>query len=352
VTGNEIAALVVHQALRGRSTDGPAPLVIQTQVTSGLVRRVAELHGARVVDDLLVGFKYIGEAMDQMAETGTVRGFEAAPLESFAAGVEESHGVLVTPQMRDKDAAGGALLLAELAAHELRRGRTLVDTLDDLQRQTGGVANLLVSAVLQGARGRQTIEQIQDSLRTHPPATIGGYAVERFFDRRDPSGPLGPIRSQTDASSRDVLVFELVNDARVVVRPSGTEPKLKVYVQVAGRVTAPRSVSELDQAVRRLADDFVLFALERGGLSLPHWALRIHGLVNTEDKIWFAQTLLPELIERIERGDDPAARERWVDIQLTRFGADARGLFVPGLAAWSRISTQPHVMAVLAHFRK
>jgi phosphoglucomutase/phosphomannomutase len=352
VTGNEIAALVVHQALRGRSTDGPAPLVIQTQVTSGLVRRVAELHGARVVDDLLVGFKYIGEAMDQMAETGTVRGFEAAPLESFAAGVEESHGVLVTPQMRDKDAAGGALLLAELAAHERRRGRTLVDTLDDLQRQTGGVANLLVSAVLQGARGRQTIEQIQDSLRTHPPATIGGYAVERFFDRRDPSGPLGPIRSQTDASSRDVLVFELVNDARVVVRPSGTEPKLKVYVQVAGRVTAPRSVSELDQAVRRLADDFVLFALERGGLSLPHWALRIHGLVNTEDKIWFAQTLLPELIERIERGDEPAARERWVDIQLTRFGADARGLFVPGLAAWSRISTQPHVMAVLAHFRK
>ena len=112
VTGNEIAALVTHQALRLRTGGGPAPIIIQTEVTSRLVRRVAELHGARVVDDLLVGFKYIGEAMDQMADSGELRDWDDAPLSVFAAGVEESHGVLVTPDVRDKDAAGAALLQA------------------------------------------------------------------------------------------------------------------------------------------------------------------------------------------------------------------------------------------------
>ena len=351
ITGNEIAALVVHQVLRNRTLDGPAPVVIQTQVTSGLVRRVAEMHGARVVDDLLVGFKYIGEAMDQMADIGSIRDFNEAPLTAFAAGVEESHGVLVTPELRDKDAAGGALLLAELAAYELRRGRTLVDTLDDLQRKTGGVSNLLVSAVLQGARGRQVIERILASLRAHPPTKIGAYAVMGFVDRRRPEGPLGPIRSQTDGASRNVLVFELAEHARVVLRPSGTEPKLKVYVQVAGRVTSPRPAFELDKAVRRLADDFMMFALGRGGLEMPRWALRIHDLVGTDDKIWFARTLLTGLRERIAQGEPPVTRTRWLDSQLARFGEDARSLFWPGVNAWARAAVVPDASAVLEHFR-
>jgi phosphoglucomutase len=352
VTGNEIAALVVHQALRERSLDGPAPVIIQTQVTSGLVRRVAEMHGARVVDDLLVGFKYIGEAMDEMALHHTLRDFQDAPLSAFAAGVEESHGVLVTPELRDKDAAGGALLLAELAAYENRRGRTLIDTLDDLQRKTGGVANLLVSAVLQGAQGRQTIERIQASLRENRPSEIGGRAVQVFFDRRDPRGPLGPIRSATDAASRDVLVFELAGGARVVLRPSGTEPKIKLYVQVAGRPSDPRPMSELDHAVRKLADDFILFALERGGLSMPRWALRIHDLVGTDDKIWFAETLLPRLQARIDRGDAEPDLDHWLNIELARFGRDARALFRPGVSAWSRDGSPAHGSAVLARFRR
>ena len=353
VTGNEIAALVVHQALRTRPPGGPAPIVIQTQVTSGLVRRVAELHGARVVDDLLVGFKYIGEAMDAMAATGELRDLDDAPLSAFAAGVEESHGVLVTPELRDKDAAGGALLLAELAAHELRRGRTLIDTLDDLQRRTGGVANLLVSAVLQGARGRAVIERIQASLRTDGPREIGGRTVQVSFDRQDPRGPLGPVRSDTDAASRDVLVWELSGAARVVVRPSGTEPKLKVYVQVAGRAAEPRAPFELEREARQLADAFMLLALERGGLSLPPWALRIHDLVGIEDKAWFAGTLLPELHERVAAAGPDTLPEvdRWLSGQLRRFGQDARALFRPAVSRWLRAESPAHGHAVLARFR-
>lgn len=351
VSGNEIAALVVHQALRTRAPGGPPPVVIQTQVTSGLVRRVAEMHGARVVDDLLVGFKYIGEAMDSMADTGKLRHMVDAPLSAFAAGVEESHGVLVTPQMRDKDAAGGALLLAELASHELRRGRTLVDTIDDLQRQTGGVANLLISAVLSGARGRATIERIQASLRAEPPATIGGRAVRSFSDRGDPLGPLGPIRSATDAASRDVLVFELEEGARVVVRPSGTEPKLKVYVQVAGQPGTPGSSGGLDRAVRELADAFMLLVLARAGLEMPPWALRIHDLVSTEDKLWFAREVLPPLLAIAGEGRPAAELSTWLDRQLGRFGADARSLFRPGVLTWARRSMAPGTEQVRALFR-
>jgi len=353
ITGNEIAALVTHQALRLRTGGGPAPIIIQTEVTSRLVRRVAELHGARVVDDLLVGFKYIGEAMDQMADSGELRSWDDASLSVFAAGVEESHGVLVTPQLRDKDAAGGALLLAELFGHELRRGRTLVDTLEELQRRTGGVANLLVSAVLQGARGRTIIERIQASLRSSPPTEVGGRQVVEHFDRRDPTGPLGPIRSDTDAASRDVLVFELEGDARVVLRPSGTEPKIKAYVEVAGRPSDPRAPSELARDTRALADAFVLMVLARGGVSLPKWAVRIHDLVGVEDRIWFADTVLPGLVARLADGGPKsiADGEAWLDLQLARFGKDARALFRPGVAAWQRETDPPFGRPVLSMFR-
>ena len=354
ITGNEIAALVTHQALRLRSGDGPPAVIIQTEVTSRLVRRVAELHGARVVDDLLVGFKYIGEAMDQMADSGELRGWDDAPLSVFAAGVEESHGVLVTPQLRDKDAAGGALLLAELSAHELRRGRTLVDTLEELQRRTGGVANLLVSAVLQGARGRSIIERIQASLRDAPPTELGGRRVMAHFDRRDPLGPHGPIRSGTDAASRDVLVFELEGGARVVLRPSGTEPKLKAYVEVAGQPSDPREASELAHSTRMLADAFMQMALGRGGLSIPRWALRIHDLVSVEDKIWFAESVLPALVAMLTEGGPDASDEAdaWLQRQLGRLGRDARALFLPGISAWMRQTDSPHGRQLRALFRR
>jgi len=354
VTGNEIAALVTHQALRLRTGGGPAPIIIQTEVTSRLVRRVAELHGARVVDDLLVGFKYIGEAMDQMADSGELRDWDDAPLSVFAAGVEESHGVLVTPQLRDKDAAGGALLLAELSSHQLRRGRTLVDTLDELQRRTGGVANLLVSAVLQGARGRTIIERIQASLRSTPPSEIGGRRVVEHFDRQAPDGPHGPIRSGTDAASRDVLVFELEGSARVVLRPSGTEPKIKAYVEVAGQPADPRASSELARDARVLADAFVLMALGRGGLTVPRWALRIHDLVSVEDKVWFGETVLPGLVARLAEGgaESVEASEVWLQRKLARFGKDARALFRPGVSAWMRETDPPFGRQVLSLFRR
>ncbi|HNH48349.1 MAG TPA: phospho-sugar mutase, partial [Myxococcota bacterium] len=231
-TGNEIGVLVTeYRLLYGNC---PRPIVLKTEVTSDLIRRVAERHGARVVGNLMVGFKYIGEALRLLEFEGSFLGIQGE-LADFCVGIEESHGVLVTPLIRDKDAAGAALALAEYASILKEEGKTLADALRGLWLREGYLHNDLVSTVMRGAAGRARIEKIQQGMRDNPPTEIGGHAVTAFYDRADPKGPWGPIKSGTDAASRDMLVFQLGPDRRILLRPSGTEPKNKIYVEVCGR---------------------------------------------------------------------------------------------------------------------
>ncbi len=247
LNGNDIAALVVFARLDGTHHER-TPLVVQTEVTSQLVSRIARHHGAAVIDDLLVGFKYIGEVLRQLEEDGHYGSIEAANV-TFLAGVEESHGVLTTAEMRDKDAAGGAIALAALADREKAQGRTLVDVLHDLQTAHGTVRCTQISARFEGATGASQMAALLDRLRSSPPVELAGRAVTAFFDHRDPEGRYGAIRSASDGASRNVLVFHLArrdsdDGARVVLRPSGTEPKVKLYVEYQG----PRGLSAAAQA--------------------------------------------------------------------------------------------------------
>ncbi len=332
LNGNEIAALVCHAVLLRRASTGQ-PLVFKTEVTSRLVERVARARGARVIGHLLVGFKYIGDALDQIERDGRTHGVPAA-LHQFAVGVEESHGVLVTPAIRDKDAAGAALALADLAAREKARGRTLLDVLTDLWREVGYVRNTLLSTVMRGAVGRARIQRIQDSLRTDPPVEIGGRAVLAFHDRQDPAGPFGPVVSETDRASRDVLVWELEGDARLILRPSGTEPKNKVYVEVCGAPGQARG--EVDRACQTLCEDFVLAMLARVDLRLPRWALRVSDLVSVEHKQHFATQVVPALADRLAHAtaDDLGDIGAWLDGAIRPYGADARGLVADAVRGW------------------
>lgn len=324
LSGNEIGAIVVHHALAHGRTPG-APIVVQTEVTTGFIARMARAMGAQVVDHLLVGFKYIGDALRQLEETGRY-GEVTGTLDDFAVGVEESHGVLVTPHIRDKDAAGGAVYLAEAASLAKAQGRTLVDVLEDLWKEHGYVGNQLVSTVMRGAVGRDRIQAIQRSFRERVPEAIGGLPVTAFHDRRDPHGPFGPIKSETDAASRDVLVFELGEHARVILRPSGTEPKNKAYVEVRGQ----RGVTDLaaerarvEAEAKRLAEAFVDEMLGRVELGFPAWVHGVSDLVPVEGKIAFASEIVPELMRRLRanEGVDP-----WLDEQLAALGKDARRL--------------------------
>jgi phosphoglucomutase/phosphomannomutase len=344
LTGNELGLLVIHHALSHGRFPG-RPIVMTTEVTSGALPRVASAMGAQTIGYLLVGFKYVAECLREIEETGR-SGSVAGALGDFAAGIEESHGVLVTPDIRDKDAAGGGLYLAEAASLAKDAGRTLVDVLDRIWNEHGYVRNELISTVMRGAIGRARIDAIQTSFRSNPPSAIGGRAVTAFHDRRDASGPFGPIRSGTDAASRDVLVFELGDEARVILRPSGTEPKNKAYVEVRGRRGVDDPAAErarVDREARALAEAFVDDMLGRVGLGFPAWAHGVSDLVSVEGRIAFANEILPELVRRLA-AEEPV--DGWIDTALAPLGKDPRRL-VEGAVARYCASERPGVEPAL-----
>ena len=252
--GNQIAALVVSVAARPDGS-GRTPLVIKTEVTSTLVARVAEAAGADVVGDLLVGFKYVAEALRALDEEGGWRG-RSRESHRFAAGCEESHGVLVTEAIRDKDAAGGGLLLACLADEAASRGETLSEVLDGWAKRLGHVRTTQLNVAFPGATGQARMAERIAAWAADPPATLGGRPVLACVDHRDPAGRFGPIRSASDRASRTVLALSLggLGDegARVILRPSGTEPKLKVYLEQSG---APGAADDGAAAWAALCDD-------------------------------------------------------------------------------------------------
>ncbi len=336
-SGNEIAVLVAEHIGRNQPGNGHR-IVMKTEVTTDLVRRVAERWGYRTINHLMVGFKYIGDGIHHLESTGRFAGLSGMTAD-FSLGVEESHGVLVTTAMRDKDAAGAARLLAEMALDESLGAfsggtpRTLTQALQAIWEREGYVQNELVSTVMRGAAGKATIDKIQASIRSNPPTEIGGLAVTSFADRADPAGPLGPIKSGTDAASRDVLVFQFGERARILLRPSGTEPKNKIYVEFCGEPGEPLAVGvpRVTTAAKALARAFTQVMLARVDIQLPDWALLVSDLVAIEQKRDFAEVFVPGLVERLDSPD----LQPWIDASLRAYGKDGRGLVRDALTAWA-----------------
>ena len=268
VTGNEIASLLTHFKLSQLARAGslPAsPIVITTEVTTGQITRIGRAFGAQV-NDLLVGFKYHADALWQIESTGQY-GDVRGSISDFVIATEESHGIMATAEVRDKDSACAALLLAEAALHQKRQGRTLVDYLDDLARQFGYFRNEVLNIILTGLEGKLNMGRMLDTLRKNPPKSIGGLPVASFEDLQDPDGRMGPFKGDTDKAARNFLIFRLAGDgiqAKVCLRPSGTEPKAKAYLEVSGqplKAGTPQAAwdaacAKIDAQVQALATDF------------------------------------------------------------------------------------------------
>jgi phosphoglucomutase/phosphomannomutase len=274
ITGNEIAALLTHFKLSQLARAGSlpaAPIVITTEVTTGQITRIGRQFGAQVVNDLLVGFKYHADVLWQLESTGQYGDVRGA-LSDFVIASEESHGVLTTAGIRDKDSACAALLLAEAALYQKRQGRTIPDYLDDLNRQFGYYRNELLNIVLTGLEGKVHMGRMLDALRHSPPKSIGGLSVSSFEDLQDPDGRMGPFKGDTDRAARNFLIFRLTGDgiaAKVCLRPSGTEPKAKAYLEVSGapwKAGTPQAAWDaacgaIDARVQQVATDFLTQAL-------------------------------------------------------------------------------------------
>ncbi|MCE9604757.1 MAG: phospho-sugar mutase [Planctomycetia bacterium] len=256
-TGNQIGALLTDYVLERRKGAGslsPKHYVVKTLVTTDMVRRIADSYGVRTIGDLHVGFKWIGRAIDL-----------EGPAE-FVLGTEESHGYLTGTHARDKDANVAAMLLAELAARVKSEGKTLHEKLDSLYWQHGCHVERLYNQSLPGSEGMAKTRKLMETLRTTPPATLGGLKVRQARDYlnltiKTPSGTSKPLV----AEKGDMIVLDFADEGNfVAVRPSGTEPKVKYYMfayepaeQLANLEVAKQ---ELTERLIRIEKDFQAIA--------------------------------------------------------------------------------------------
>ncbi len=366
VSGDETLMLVLHFLLERHRARGTLPkngFVLTTMVTTSRLTTIAEAFGCQVVDNLLVGLKWQAEILHQLDVQGRW-GELSCSAESFVMGGEESHGFMLTHEIHDKDAAPPALLLAEYNATLVAEGRCLSDELDRLYATYGYMAKVLFTTVMTGASGRARMGAIQTSLRERPPEQVGGLDVVNFSDLADETCWLGPLRSGTDGAARNVLTLTLQGGARVTVRPSGTEPKTKLYVEVPGLTPdAPmeepalnRERERCESLAQRLGRDFERLMLERVDIHLAPAAAELSGMVGIEHKQHFGDVFLPALLARLRAGPgavadggttadgramadmdaqaDPPELAEFVDESLRSYGREPRVLVAAGVASW------------------
>ena len=259
LTGNQACVLATDYSLyklQQKNQLTPNHYVVKTIVTTDMLRSLANKYGVNIYDNLLIGFKYIGEIIRNKENTNEV----------FVIGGEESYGMLKGTYARDKDGASAALVLAEFAAELKKEGKTLVDRLMELYRELGMYIETLDVAVYPGADGFATMQNIMSSLRASPPASIGDEAVTAVIDYQALTRTLDDNRvEKVDCVAGNVLVFECGSpEKRITIRPSGTEPKLKFYTQWKFESSSPETdYAEAEQYLHQLFTSLSEEALKR-----------------------------------------------------------------------------------------
>ncbi len=225
ITGNEVGALLIEYICKQRTASGKMPkdpIAVKTIVTTELAAKIAADYGVRVID-VLTGFKFIGEQIHYLEEKGEES--------RYIFGFEESYGYLSGTYVRDKDAVNASMLICEMAAHYKLEGVSILDALNAIYEKYGIYIHQQQSFTCEGASGMEQMKQIMTSLRTNPPKELAGLKVTAFSDYLASKTLDLANGGETviDLPKSDVLSFFLENGASVVLRPSGTEPKIKAY---------------------------------------------------------------------------------------------------------------------------
>ena len=231
LTGNQTGMLLAHYMLKSLSDRNELPnnsAVIKTIVTTEGVRRIVESFGAELIDTL-TGFKYIGEKIKEFEETNS---------NSFIFGLEESYGYLAGTFVRDKDAVIAATLITEMALYYKEEGLTLYEALVKLYEEYGFTQEELISIELQGKEGQEKIANCLDTLRKDKLTEINNVKIVKAFDYKlseETTYGSETVVSEIKLPKSNVLKYILEDDSWFVVRPSGTEPKMKIYLSVVGK---------------------------------------------------------------------------------------------------------------------
>ena len=233
ITGNQTGVLLLDYLIGARKRAGTLPekaVALKTIVTTEMARKVAEVSGLQCFDTF-TGFKFLAEKKDKLENSG-----EGKVIFSY----EESYGYMLGDYVRDKDAVTAALLLTEMAAWYADQGMTLADALEALYVKYGFYAEHTYNLVMPGLDGLKDMANLMKGLRENPPAEISGVKVVQFKDYSDGSVTDCATGGKTtmELSGSNVLRFEMADGTSVIVRPSGTEPKIKVYILTQGKDAA------------------------------------------------------------------------------------------------------------------
>ena len=246
ISGNKMGALLLDYVIKGKRRCGKLPenaYCVKSLVSTDMAKTIAEKNGIKI-HDVLTGFKFIGEVIKNYESRGEEDG--------FLLGFEESYGYLFGSYARDKDAVGASTMILEMTAYYKALGMTLIDALDELYREYGYFAEQTVDIYMEGLDGIARRVKVMTNLRENKRKTIGGFAVKsvedllegKLYDMR--SGKISPATKPVS----DVISYTLETGDKLIVRPSGTEPKIKIYVLLHGE-----TLSSLDEKAEILVKE-------------------------------------------------------------------------------------------------
>ena len=238
ISGNEMGVILLDFICRSRIANGTMPenpVAVTTIVSTDMVTAVANKYGVEL-RRVLTGFKYIGEQIALLEAGGHP--------ERYIFGFEESYGYLSGPHVRDKDAVNAVLLICEAAAWYAKKGMTLGDAIDALYAEFGCFCNAQKSFTFAGETGMEKMASLMSGLRTHPLQSVAGLPVEGFTDYE---------QDGTGLPKANVLEYRLPGGAKLIIRPSGTEPKIKAYLS-AVKPTVEEATRQLDSLAAAAAE--------------------------------------------------------------------------------------------------
>ena len=243
ISGNEMGVLLLDFIARSRKAAGTLPeraVAVTTIVSTDMTEPVAAHYGVQL-RRVLTGFKYIGELIGELEEKGET--------ERFIFGFEESYGYLSGAHVRDKDGVNAVLLICEAAAWYAKKGMTLADAMDSLYETYGYYRNAQKSYTFPGESGMEQMAAVLQALRAAPPEQLAGRQVERYTDYSV---------TPTGLPKANVLEYGLDGGAKLIVRPSGTEPKLKIYLSCC-----EKTAGQAEKTMQALAEQADALALKK-----------------------------------------------------------------------------------------
>lgn len=248
MTGNQVGCLLLDYILSCRQANGTLPknpVVIKTIVTTNMAAAIAQKYGCEL-RDLLTGFKYIGEQIGLLEQAGEE--------DRYVLGFEESYGYLAGTYVRDKDAVVASMLIVEMAAYYRRQGITLLQRLEQLYAEYGVYRHSLINVAFEGEQGMLAMDRLMSGLRENPPREIGGLRVVSCADyqRRVLTSFVTGTETPLTLPVSNVLAYTLEGNAGVIVRPSGTEPKVKGYITATG--ATQEEAAALEETLRVAAE--------------------------------------------------------------------------------------------------